>query len=273
MNGKIRNFTSLLGLLGLLALLASHPAWARFDWRENAELGEPFLQAGVTGTFVVYDPGADRFTGWNRERAVKRFVPASTFKIPNSLIGLAAGAVRDVDEKIPYHSDSPPFVEAWVRDMGLREALPLSNVPIYQELARRIGPERMQTALREMDYGSQEIGPQVDRFWLDGPLTISAVEQARFLARLAQGTLPFPEQHQRSIREITVIETRPTYVLHAKTGWQNARGPGVGWWVGWVERGAEVHPFALNLDIRTPADAVHRQEIGRACLRRLGLLD
>jgi beta-lactamase class D len=22
--------------------------------------------------------------------------------------------------------------------------------------------------------------------------------------------------------------------LHAKTGWQNAPGAGVGWWVGWV---------------------------------------
>ena len=183
------------------------------------------------------------------------------------------GAVRDVDEKIPYHSDAPPLMPAWAKDMGLREAIVLSNVPIYQELARRIGRDRMQEALRQLRYGSMEIGTRVDRFWLDGPLTLSAVEQVRFLAGLALGTLPFPEPAQAGVREITVVEVKPTYVLHAKTGWQNAMGPSVGWWVGWVERGAEVYPFALNLDIRTPADAVHRQEIGRACLRRLGLLD
>lgn len=277
LSGAIRNFSTLLGLLGLLGFLASTPASSEpgglLDWHEVPSLGEPFAQAGVSGTFVLFDPAADRFTGWNRDRAVTRFVPASTFKVPNSLIGLSVGAVRDVDEKLPYHSEDPPFTEAWVRDMGLREAIALSNVPIYQELARRIGHDRMQRALQQLSYGSQEIGPRVDRFWLDGPLTLSAVEQARFLARLALGTLPFPEAHQRSVREITLLEAHPTWSLHAKTGWQNAPGAGVGWWVGWVERGATVHAFALNLDIRTPAEAKWRQEIGRACLRRLGLLD
>ena len=272
-----RNFSPLLGLLGLLALLCPGSAWSQpgptVDWHEAPGLGEEFAKAGVTGTFVLYDPADGGWTGWNRERAFTRFVPASTFKIPNSLIGLSVGAVRDVDEKIPFHSETPPLMDAWAKDMGLREAITLSNVPIYQELARRIGHDRMQQALRQLHYGSMEIGPKVDRFWLDGPLTISAVEQVRFLAQLALGTLPFPERHQKSVREITVVEVRPTCVLHAKTGWQNARGAGVGWWVGWVERGEEVYPFALNLEIRTPADADRRQEVGRACLRRLRILD
>jgi beta-lactamase class D len=41
-----------------------------------------------------------------------------------------------------------------------------------------------------MDYGNTEIGTAVDTFWLPGPLKISAVEQTRFLAKLAQDALP-----------------------------------------------------------------------------------
>src|SRR5690606_10185028 len=120
------------------------------------------------------------------------FVPASTFKIPNTLIGLATGAVKSVDEIFPYGGQPQPF-KTWEKDMGLREAITLSNVPVYQELARRIGLERMQLNLLNMDFGNNEIGTVVDRFWLDGPLKISAVEQTRFLAKLAQGQLLFPQ--------------------------------------------------------------------------------
>ncbi|KAK0358164.1 hypothetical protein LTR94_036533, partial [Friedmanniomyces endolithicus] len=35
-----------------------------------------------------------------------------------------------------------------------------------------------------------DAGSVIDAFWLDGPLKISALEQTRFLGRLAQGKLP-----------------------------------------------------------------------------------
>jgi beta-lactamase class D len=136
----------------------------------------------------------------------------------------------------------------------------------------RIGLIRMTEAVNRLDYGNRAVGQQVDTFWLRGPLAISAVEQLRFLDRLARGSLPFPAAAQRAVREITVVEQGPGWVLHAKTGWQNGPGAGVGWWVGWVERGRRVTPFALNLDIRQRADGDLRQRLGREALARLGLL-
>lgn len=56
----------------------------------------------------------------------------------NSLIGLWSGAVVDVDAVLPYTGEVNPFMQSWKRDMGLREAIVISNVPIYQELALRI---------------------------------------------------------------------------------------------------------------------------------------
>jgi aquaporin Z len=188
------------------------------------------------------------------------------------LVAPIMGAVASVDTVLPYRSDAPPFSPAWEKDMGLREAMVVSNVPIFQDLARRIGLARMGEAVNRLDYGNRAIGPVVDTFWLRGPLAISAVEQTRFLDRLARGVLPFPAEAQRAVREITLVERGPGWELHAKTGWQNGPGPGVGWWVGWVESGGRTHPFALNLDIRQRADGDLRQRLGRTALELLGVL-
>ena len=242
------------------------------DWKDSPEVAELFKNAGVTGTFVLYDVTAQTFTGHNRDRAEKRFVPASTFKIPNSLIGLSAGAVKSVDEILPYKSDQPPFDKAWEKDMGLREAIKLSNLPIYQELARRIGLDRMRDNVKRMNYGNGEIGSTVDDFWLKGPLQISAVEQTQFLAKLAKDALQFPQEFQQKVREIILLEQGENWKLYGKTGWENAPGQGVGWWVGWVQKDDRIYPFALNMDIRAPSDATKRVELGKASLKALGLL-
>ena len=44
----------------------------------------------------------------------------------------------------------------------------------------------------------------LERFWLDGPLAISAVEQARFLGMLALGRLP--ASARAIVRDILRIE-------------------------------------------------------------------
>jgi beta-lactamase class D len=243
-----------------------------FHWKETPGLADLFQKAGVNGTLVVYNVTAGTLGGYNRDRAEQRFTPASTFKIPNTLIGLSVGAVAGVDEVLPYKGPAQPFIKEWARDMSLREAIALSNVPIYQELARRIGTERMQKSLAALDYGNQEIGPAVDQFWLVGPLKISAVEQTRFLAGLAREALPFPRSCQKSLREIIQLDRGSIWALYGKTGWQNAPGPGVGWWVGWVEKEGRIYAFALNMDIQKPEDAAKRIELGKAGLRNMGLL-
>lgn len=240
------------------------------DWRDSPQIGQLFRSAGVTGTFVLYDVAAGQLVGHNRERAYTQFIPASTFKVANLLIGLSVGAAKGVDEILPY-GGSPQPVKAWERDMSLREAIALSNLAIYQHLARRIGLTRMRDAVAAIDYGNGKIGSVVDRFWLVGPLKISAVEQARFVSQLAQGKLPFPQDKQEAVRDAIRLGQRDKSTLYGKTGWENFPNPGVGWWVGWASKNGRVYAFALNLDIREASDAAKRVELGKACLRALGV--
>jgi beta-lactamase class D len=256
--------------LAVILLLSFHAHTA--EWRENPAIGELFRSAGVHGTFVAYDVQTQTFTGHNEDRARERFSPASTFKIPNSLIGLSVGAVARVDEILPYKGPQEPFIKSWAKDMGLRQAIVLSNVPIYQELARRIGLDRMRQSIALMGYGNQEIGDTVDSFWLNGPLRISALEQCQFLTGLAQQALPFPKEAQLSVRDILLTEEGGDWKLFSKTGWQNAPGQGAGWWVGWIEKDRCIYTFALNIDIRKEADAGKRVGLGKASLKILGYL-
>lgn len=233
---------------------------------QRDDLNAIFKEQDAVGTFVLYDVAADQLTMVNASRAAAPFVPASTFKIPNSLIALETGAVKDENEVIPYGGKPQP-IKAWERDMAMREAIVASNVPVYQELARRIGLDRYAGWLPRLNYGNRETGSDVEKFWLDGPLRISAIEQVKFLARLAEGRLEASPRHQALVRDLLLLESSDGAKLYGKTGWQSP----IGWWVGWVEKDGKVFAFALNMDLTNMADAPKRTAIGKALLARLGV--
>lgn len=257
-------------LIGIVILMVSGYASA-VEWQHSAEAEQVFSDAGVRGTFVLYDVAQNKIIGFDRHRAETRFIPASTFKIPHTLIGLAEQAVESVDEVLPFGGEQQPF-PAWENDMSLRDALPISNVPAYQGLARKITLESMAENLALLTYGSGDAGATVDRFWLDGPLMISAVEQAIFLASLAQNNLPYPVEMQEQVREIARLEGDEHWMLYGKTGWATAHDPAIGWWVGWVVKQGKIYSFALNMDMVDVADANKRIELGRQCLANLKVL-
>jgi beta-lactamase class D len=233
---------------------------------ERDDLAAIFRNEGLDGCFAHYSPSTDNLTLVNGPRAGARFVPASTFKIANSLIALETGVVKDENEIIPYGGKPQP-IKAWEKDMGLAEAIRISNVPAYQEIARRVGVENYERWLKTLDYGNRQCGDVVDRFWLDGPLKISAVEQAEFVARLAQGKLPASERSQAIVRRILEVERRDGRVLFAKTGWAMKKG----WWAGWVEHEGSVDAFALNFEMQNIEDAPKRISIGKELLGKLGV--
>ncbi len=228
------------------------------------DLAVVFKEMDIVGTFVAFDVRPNRFTFVHPKRAETRYIPASTFKIANTLIALETGNVDGPDEMFRYDG-RPLRVKAWERDMTLREAMSTSNVPVYQEIARRIGLTQYWTWLDRLDYGNRKAAPPIDQFWLKGPLEISAQEQVQFLAKLALRQLKASQQSQATVRDMLRIETKEARELFAKTGWDGS----IGWWVGWVEDGSRVTTFALNMDMTRIEEAPKRQALGKALLSRL----
>jgi beta-lactamase class D len=254
-----------------IAILAGGAAPSAAETTEHRDLASVFTEQGVPGTFVLYDPASGAYSTVNGKRAEKRFIPASTFKIANSLIALETGVVKDENELIPY-GGKPQRLKQWETDMTMRQAIAMSSVPIYQELARRVGLERYKEWLAKLDYGNRDPGSNVETFWLNGPLEISAIEQARFVAALAQEKLPVSARAQAIVRDILKLEVKDGRTLYAKTGWGGIeKDQQIGLWTGWVEEGGKVSAFALNIDMNTVDDARKRQEIGRTILGKLGV--
>ncbi len=276
---KRRELSRRDALAGMAALtsLGLAPRGGRAGTARQVEaLEEEFLKRGVSGTFVHLDTATDRTLYVGEQRAAERFIPASTFKIPNTLIALETGAISGMDEVIAWNGTSQPVAD-WERDMTVADAIQVSAVPHFQEIARRIGLQRYEAWLDKIGYGNGFVGADVETFWLEGPLTISAYEQAGFMAALALNELPFVAiGNQQAVKEALRTQSRNGRTLYAKTGWSQASVPQIGWWVGWVESAraegrSRIDSFALNMDISSPAALPQRAEIGTAILGHLDL--
>ena len=262
--------TRLLFLLAVIsAVFVAEWALAAARWQERPDFAALFAQAGVSGTLVVYDREQDVLYGCGRVRAETRFLPASTFKILNSLIAFETGAVKDAQEVFRYDG-RPRAITSWERDMTVGEAIAVSNVPVYQEIARRIGLERMREWLKTVAYGSVAIGNQVDLFWLQGPLTISAVEQTAFLDALTQRRLPFAPRSYALLDSIMPHENVPGGAgeFFFKTGLAGHSAPPTGWVVGWARVRGKAYPFALNLEVKSDVDTAKRLPLVREGLAK-----
>lgn len=206
---------------------------------------------GFNGAFVLYDLNGNRYIRYNPEGCSQRFLPASTFKIMNALIALETGVVTDQDYSIPWDGTQYP-IAAWNRDQTLKTAFQDSVVWYYQEVARRIGQEKMQHYIDAVGYGNQDLSGNLDRFWLDGSLQISADEQVEFLKRLYRGDLPFSKRSMEIVREIMIQESDASHQLHGKTGSGQMGNLSIGWFVGYEEVEGNVYFFALNITSSSP---------------------
>lgn len=255
-----------------LILLTISPINAK-EININQTIEKKFTSNKINGTMVIYDVKKDKFIIHNPERSKQTFSPASTFKIPNSLIGLSSGAIKNVDEVFYKYDGSKLYLPSWEKDMNLREAIKVSQVQAYQELARKIGLEKMQDNIHKLSYGNQQIGPKVDTFWLDGTLKISAIQQVEFLAQLGQHQLPYSQAIQNSVQEIIKKDTGKNWTLYGKTGWTGSRyHPSTGWFVGWLEQDGKIYSFALNMDIDNDTQLPQREQIAKESLQAYGLL-
>lgn len=224
-----------------------------------------FVMTRLDGTPVLrYQP----------ERCAVRRAPCSTFKIPNSLIGLETGVIADAGYVMKWDG-TKRFIAEWNRDQTLASAFEVSAVWYYQELARRVGAVRMQELVDRLDYGNRDISTGIDTFWLDASLKISADEQVRFLARLMRSELPLSARSQKLVRDIMIFEKTGHGILRGKTGsamdFATSKST-LGWYVGAVTRADGTYVFACNMTGGQEPTGRKARDIVRTMLRAFGYL-
>jgi len=229
---------------------------------------------GYQGTFVLYDEGADQYTIYNEEQSSRRLSPCSTFKIPNSLIGLETGVLKQNDEQnLQKWSGKRYSIPAWNQDHTLSTAMANSVVWYYQEVARRIGPSQMKYYIQALQYGNQDISGGVDQFWLQSTLTISAKEQVELIRRLYKNELPFTQENMALVRKLIILSTENNTIFSGKTGSAIENGRLVlGWFVGSVEKDGRRYFFATNIIANAEAYGARAKEISSQILADLSIL-
>ena len=230
-----------------------------------------FDEAHTTGVLVVKQNNQTMVYGNDLKRSKTEYVPASTFKMLNALIGLENNKATTTE--IFKWDGKKRAYPTWEKDMTLAEAMKLSAVPVYQTLARRIGLQLMQSEVKRVGFGNTNIGKQVDNFWLVGPLKITPIQEVNFVDQLAHQTLPFKPQTQEQVKNMLLIAQKNGSSVYAKSGWGMDVSPQVGWLTGWVEQpNGRIVSFSLNIQMQNNMQPTIRNEIVMKSLEDLNIL-
>lgn len=195
------------------------------------------------GCMVIYDTKNKTYYLYDSSTLNKVFTPASTFKIPSTLMALETGTATDENFEIKWDSIER-WSPNWSKDHTLKMAFQNSTVWYYQELARRMGSNKMKELLDKMQYGNMDTSGGVDLYWLTGGMRISPMQEIDFLRRLHTRQLPLSERTIRLCENIMLADSTSEYKLRAKTGWSATQNPEVAWYVGYFETKDNVYYFA-----------------------------
>ncbi|MEM7551495.1 MAG: class D beta-lactamase [Bacteroidota bacterium] len=210
--------------------------------------------AMVNGAILIYDLEDDKYYSNDFIWAKKGHLPASTFKIANSIIALEAGLVENDSTLFKWNGEKRGL-KNWEQDLIFRDAFHFSCVPCYQEIAKKIGVEKMIEFLNKFEYGNIKVdSSNIDSFWLEGESRISQFQQVDFLKRFYQSELPISERTAAIMKKMIVIEDNHKFKISGKTGWSVNNGNNNGWFVGYIESQNKTYFFATNLEPKEQFD-------------------
>jgi beta-lactamase class D len=202
---------------------------------QSIDLKDLFEGQNLYGQILIYDESSNQYTSSDFGIAKTKFSPASTFKIPNTVVGLESGLYSE--NSIFKYDGKKRMSKEWEKDLNLREAFQESCVPCYQELARKVGEDQMRSILDSMRYPGMNFDKKsLDNFWLTEGSEISSLEQVDFLRRLVTKQFPLKEGTLTSLKNIMVADTTKYGIMYAKTGFGESEGKYLGWYVGYIQK-------------------------------------
>ncbi len=203
--------------------------------------------ANIKGAILIYNLQEDLYFSNDFKWSESGKLPASTFKIVNSIIALETGVVES-ERKVFKWDGEKRALKNWEQDLMLRDAFHFSCVPCYQEIAREIGANQMLKYLDVLNYGEMKVDSNnIDIFWLEGDSRISQFQQIDFLKRFYQSELPISERTEKIMKNLMVVEENDDFRLLGKTGWSIRNGNNNGWFVGYIESNNNAYFFATNI--------------------------
>lgn len=251
----------------------------------QVNLQKPFKECGIPGSITLYDYQQKKWIFSDEKDAQYATLPASTFKIINTLIALETGTAKDENHivKWPGTTDTVKYGyrPSIYHDISMKEAFQKSAGWAYVEMAKIIGKKTYRRYLKKCNYGNVDLSQKDADFWNFGPFAISPKNQVEVLKAIYEEKLPFSKRNYQILKKIMVVEKVKNYTIRAKTGWTRDGGKDTGWWVGYVTKGQgkkkEVYFFATRLikprSVKNKRFSRCRKTITKKVLRQLGVIE
>lgn len=258
-------------ILLLILIVSFQPGFTQKVSEIN--LKPQFDKYGVIGCFVLFNQVDNEYIRYNASLCDSGYIPASTFKIPNSLIALEEGIIKDTIQTIKWDGHEWPN-KTWNQDQTLKTAMKHSCVWVYSKFAEQIGINTYYKYIKEFDYGNKVLTGQPTRFWLAGLLRISANQQIEFLTKFYNYNLPVSRQSIDIVKNIIVLEKTDSYILSGKAGGGMLNDKEyIMWLVGFVEKENKTFYYALNFKTSDfEKTSLARYELTKGILRQIRVI-
>lgn len=230
------------------------------------DLKKYFDSSNVDGCFALLNNQMGTITVYNMKLDTQRFSAGTSFKIPETLIGIQTGKVINENSRLPNDSSVNGKTT-------LKDAFTNSSVSFFQSLAHEIGKDTLKFWIDSVGYGNKEINNSTDSVFLSNNLKISPDEQLGMLSKLYFEQLPFEKYAQEMVANLMLQKEDSLYKLSYTTGTAtDDKGEHLSWNLGWIEENRHIY-FFVTL-IKTPDPSVDIKttaiDVSRGVLRELG---
>ena len=186
--------------------------------------------AGVVGSFALLENGTGKFTiaGLSHYKDTASS-PLSSFFILPTLIALDKGIIN--------HNQA-----TWVS---------MDSTPYYQNIITQLGRQEILKTIDSIKYGKGLVSANMNEFWKDGSLTITADEQLGLMKRAFFKELPFQKRSQEIFKKMILKEDNSNYKLSYLTAADSTTNNT--WVIGYEEEKTHIYFFVLHTTSKTTA--------------------
>ena len=205
------------------------------SFADNASTYQKYFDAcNVSGSTTLYDLKKNKWFKTDEQDSAIQTLPASTFKIINSLIALEEGATST--KEIFKWDGTKRSIDTWNQDTTLRDAFKHSTVWVYEILASRMSKDVYSRYLNQTHYSNGDIEHGKNgNFWVYGSFGVSPIEQINMLIKLYKDELPFSEEVMDTVKSFMLVRDNNEIRTFGKSGMTESSGQNIGWWIGYRE--------------------------------------
>jgi beta-lactamase class D len=197
----------------------------------SSAIGQQIDSAGMQGSFALMENSSEAFTVYNLSAYKDSgYAPLNTFFALPILIGFDKGQLN---------ADT----NTWVS---------LDSTAYYQNLVMQIGRTALLQEIDSIHYGKGIVSANMDGFWKDESLLITADEQLGFIKRLY-----FKKRSQELFRKMILKEQNSNYQLSYLVATDTALG-NQAWVIGYVEENLHPYFFVLHTSATDGKDLKNR---------------